>query len=476
MAIINGFDNIDDNISSGGIPRSDTLFSSTYGGNDTVSIFSPSYDVHLGDGNDRLSGGIGGFAYGEAGNDRLDAFLWEGAHAHYGGDGDDSFIAFYGGTGVNYTGSGGAGTDRFVAGSNNLGSFTFDGGDGYDVVTHNAFTTIGIALTLNGSGTQGDAQLTYTGIEAVVATAGADTMAGSNADNLLVGGGGADLIGGGAGNDFLIGEGRESSFINAFIGLNAFFSVADAFNPLNAAFGGGYATDSGATGDTLNGGSGNDVLSGGDGADVLDGGTGRDWATYLSSPEGLGVVVNLATGGTAGHAAGDTYTSVENAQGSNNHDTLTGTTGSNELRGMSGSDLLTGLDGNDTLNGAQGLDTLIGGRDRDVLTGGDSEDAFVFGGPGTLLSVDTITDMQVNFDEIWLSSGTFRKAGPLGALDADRFVLGSVALDRDDRILYDAATGALSYDADGNRAGAAVQFAQLSTGLALTGSDFLVIA
>lgn len=75
MTIINGFDNFDDNISSSGITRNDTLFSSTYGGNDIVNIFSPHYDVHLGDGNDVLAGGIGGMAYGEAGNDRLDAVL-----------------------------------------------------------------------------------------------------------------------------------------------------------------------------------------------------------------------------------------------------------------------------------------------------------------------------------------------------------------------------------------------------------------
>ena len=38
-----------------------------------------------------------------------------------------------------------------------------------------------------------------------------------------------------------------------------------------------------------------------------------------------------------------------------------------------------------------------------------------------------------------------------------------------------AATGQLFYDADGNGAGAAVQFATLATGLALTASDFQVI-
>ncbi len=55
--IINGSDNFDDNISSGGIGSGDTLVSSTFGGNDTVSIFSANYDVFLGAGNDVLQGG-----------------------------------------------------------------------------------------------------------------------------------------------------------------------------------------------------------------------------------------------------------------------------------------------------------------------------------------------------------------------------------------------------------------------------------
>ena len=93
MAAFNGTED-GGSISSSGIPRGDTLFSSTYGGNDTVSIFSPSYNVHLGDGDDRLSGGIGGFAYVEAGNDRLNVFLWAGDHAHHRGDGGDTFSPF----------------------------------------------------------------------------------------------------------------------------------------------------------------------------------------------------------------------------------------------------------------------------------------------------------------------------------------------------------------------------------------------
>ena len=53
--------------------------------------------------------------------------------------------------------------------------------------------------------------------------------------------------------------------------------------------------------------------------------------------------------------------------------------------------------------------------------------------------------------------------------------MGSTAQDADDRIIYSQATGQLFYDADGNGAGAAIQFATLGTGLALSASDFTVI-
>lgn len=50
-----------------------------------------------------------------------------------------------------------------------------------------------------------------------------------------------------------------------------------------------------------------------------------------------------------------------------------------------------------------------------------------------------------------------------------------VAVGATDRIIYTSGTGALLYDADGGGAGAAVQFVALSTGLALTAADLLVI-
>lgn len=333
-----------------------------------------------------------------------------------------------------------------------------------------------LELTLNGLGHQGPTSRMYLGIEGAVGGQGDDTMNGNGDGNLLVGGQGADLLFGNAGNDFLIGEARNTNFVRAYQGTNPNFDPALALNPLEATIGGSYASDGGGTNDQLYGGDGADVLSGGSGADLLDGGDGRDWASYLSQDPGVGVVLSLLGGGTAGDAAGDVFVSIENVQGSGGSDTIIGDGKINRLLGMSGADVLTGLGGNDTLDGGGGRDTLAGSSGADELTGGDAEDVFVFSGSGTLRFVDTITDMQTGFDQIWLSAETFRRAGPLGVLASESFVIGAAALDGNDRILYDAATGALSYDADGNRAGAAVLFAQLDAGLALTAADFLIIA
>ena len=47
--------------------------------------------------------------------------------------------------------------------------------------------------------------------------------------------------------------------------------------------------------------------------------------------------------------------------------------------------------------------------------------------------------------------------------------------DANDRIIYNNATGDLLYDTDGNGAAAAVRFANVGAGLALTNNDFLVV-
>jgi Ca2+-binding RTX toxin-like protein len=124
---------------------------------------------------------------------------------------------------------------------------------------------------------------------------------------------------------------------------------------------------------------------------------------------------------------------------------------------------------------------LNGGAGSDILTGGVGNDAFLFNtalNAGT--NIDQITDFSVPADTIRLENAIFTALGAAtGTLTAAAFFggPGAVAHDLTDRIIYDATTGALSYDADGNKVGgvAAVQFATLGTGLTLTNADFVVV-
>ena len=59
-------------------------------------------------------------------------------------------------------------------------------------------------------------------------------------------------------------------------------------------------------------------------------------------------------------------------------------------------------------------------------------------------------------------------------LAANEFFVGTAAHDADDRIIYNASTGALIYDSNGNVAGGAVQFATLESLPTLSHTSFLL--
>ena len=80
-------------------------------------------------------------------------------------------------------------------------------------------------------------------------------------------------------------------------------------------------------------------------------------------------------------------------------------------------------------------------------------------------------------DTLVLENAIFTKFLVPGAVAAASFVsgAGAVALDANDYLLYNTTTGALSYDADGNGLGAAIQFVTLVGSPAVAAADFLVI-
>src|SRR5436190_15458252 len=124
--------------------------------------------------------------------------------------------------------------------------------------------------------------------------------------------------------------------------------------------------------------------------------------------------------------------------------------------------------------GNAGANVLNGGAGADYLMGFGGADTFAFTTALGGGNVDQIADFVSGTDKIALDDAVFTGLG-FGALPAGAFVTGTVAADADDRILYDNATGNLFFDADGNGAGAAVQFATLQGHPTLTASDFTVI-
>jgi Alginate lyase/RTX calcium-binding nonapeptide repeat (4 copies) len=145
--------------------------------------------------------------------------------------------------------------------------------------------------------------------------------------------------------------------------------------------------------------------------------------------------------------------------------TITGDSDADSLRGTSGSDLIDGKGGDDTIWAKNGSD---------ILSGGSGEDAFVFDTKPGSTNVDTILDFNPDEDTIRLNDSEFTVLKQ-GTLSTDNFVIGDGAKDSDDYIIYNDKTGALSYDADGEGAGVAVQFGAIDNLAKLAASHFIVI-
>ena len=97
--------------------------------------------------------------------------------------------------------------------------------------------------------------------------------------------------------------------------------------------------------------------------------------------------------------------------------------------------------------------------------------------PNSTTNFDTIIDFVVVDDTIRLENAVFTAFATTGTVTLDKFVSGpgAVALDANDNIIYNSVAGALFYDADGSGGGAAVRFAVLAPGLALTNADFFIV-
>ncbi len=159
--------------------------------------------------------------------------------------------------------------------------------------------------------------------------------------------------------------------------------------------------------------------------------------------------------------------------GTSGSDFLRGTAGDDEILGLDSRDRLFGLDGNDHIDGGNGSDIIYGGADADILTGGTGLDYFVFNTPFDN-TVDTIVDLSISDDYIVLDDFIFIGLNR-GRLDASAFHIGSEAQDATDHIIYNSENGALYFDVDAAGGADAIQFAELTSGLTLSNTDFYII-
>jgi Ca2+-binding RTX toxin-like protein len=184
-----------------------------------------------------------------------------------------------------------------------------------------------------------------------------DTIHGLQGHDYIDGGDGDDTLYGDEGNDVLIGG----------LGVNYLYGGLDD--------------------DRMIGGKGTDHFDGGAGKKPTD--LGMDTVSYENAK---GVIVKLNGGvGTGGDALGDTYVNIENVDGSNYADELTGDGGANILRGLNGDDELSGLGGVDTLRGGEGHDRLYGGQQGDFLYGDNGND---------LLTAETGSIFETSIDHL----------------------------------------------------------------------------
>ncbi|MXN66503.1 hypothetical protein GR183_16430 [Stappia sp. GBMRC 2046] len=355
--------------------------------------------IYGSDANNNIQGSLNDDTiFGEAGDDNL--LGRDGNDILVGGDGDDVL-------------DGGAGDDVLEGG---LGLDTYDGGAGVDTITF-AYSIAAWIVSLE-SGTAStighpENSETIFNVENIQGSIGNDVLTGNDVSNILSGGAGDDILYGLFGDDTLVGSEGADTLDGGGGSDWVDYQQSDAAVLINLAMGlasGGHADgdtfvgienvkgsifDDQLTGDafdneiignagadTLVGGLGDDVLEGGAGADNLNGGDGQDWLAYGSSS--AAVNINLETAyASGGDAQGDSYSNIENVEGSQFADALTGNSGNNWIRGEGGNDTLQGGAGDDQLEGGVGDDLYI-------FDLGDGQDLINDGGEDTSAEIDTL--------------------------------------------------------------------------------------
>jgi Ca2+-binding RTX toxin-like protein len=350
------------------------------GGNDVDVITGGAGDDRLDGryGNDTLDGGPNDDTInGWYGNDKL---LGKGENDTLYGDWDNDSL--YGGPGTDNE-YGYSGTDVFYEEGAANGNDTFHGEAGTDTLSY-AGRSAPVVVTIDAvanDGAAGEQDNALKDVENLVGGAGADSLTGSELDNILDGGSGADVIDGGPGTDtasYAARGGRVFVKIDdlpndgADADQNHIGEEGDNVKNSVENVTGGAGPDElvGSDGaNALSGGPGDDTLEGGTGVDSLAGDAGIDTATYAGRTTRVAVSIDaVANDGT------DADTNGVGEEGDNVSLTV------ENLVGGSAHDLLVGSPGANVLHGGPGGDTLDGGLGKDVLARDDPYDTASYAG------------------------------------------------------------------------------------------------
>ncbi len=418
-----------------------------------------------GEGDDQIFGSFGDdLLLGQGDNDLLlgeqgsDVLLGgDGADELAGGDGritgnflDDGFDTIDGGAGDDILHFSGA--DEYIGGT---GFDTFEGNtlvrvvsfqDGVRLEGLGTNTDQGLRMDLNagialsrGAGsastenfysdasfvgqTMGTGSASFTGIEQYNLTnfgdyfegdSTSDTINGFGGNDVIEGKGGADIINGGSEND-TIEFGSSLELVNVDLVRGTGFggdAQGDTYTSIENIRGSqnGDAFFGDANANIILGRGGDDIIDGRGGADTIDGGTGIDTVSYASGTRNVNVDLTRATQ-QQGDAAGDTLINIENVEGSNFNDIITGNSGANTLNGRGDSDVIDGGFGNDIIIGGGGVgsdtasfgshsNSLFNiGANIDLTTGTATHSTLAFSA-GRIVGTTTETDQLFSFENV----------------------------------------------------------------------------
>lgn len=427
---------------------------SAFAGNDTINGFGDNDSLLGGVGNDLILGSEGNDTI-QGGNDRdtlkgganNDTLIGGNGNDLLEGNQDDDFL------------QGSQGNDLLRG---NTGNDFLEGGEGAD--------------TLNG-GSENDA---------LFGESGTDSLLGANGDDTLDGGEGADTLRGGLNNDLLLGaadsdllfggEGKDTldggEDNDTLIGAKGDDSLLGGTGSDRLRGDGGKDTLEGEEGnDFLLGGDGNDVLSGGDDNDTLNGGFGDDTLIGGAGRDRIisfGDVDRLVTDNTLIDRGTNTIAEIEEMR-------IIGGGKANLIDASAVADfrlIIEAGGGQDTLIGGAKDDNFFGGIGADSLTGGGGKDKFVY--LATNHRGDTISDFTPGEDRLFISSTAFGGVLDVGVLNPNQFAIDS-AQDGNDFLVYNQATGVLSYDEDGNSGAAPIEILTLENNPSISTQDIQII-